>query len=197
MHPRRDAATRHTGIGGIGCGSGLGADQLSGGSTFVVAYRAEHAAHRLGREPAGEQEAGVARAIGRRLGRRLEATLPDRTRALELGTLERGNVHLHQRFVEPVRAHFVADRGHAEAFGAPMHERLGEALVRQQARRGQIVEQRLELRGAFGVRSELAGQLGAAVFAPREQAQRTRLQRRAAGFQAAASSGAAPRPATP
>ena len=106
-------------------------------------------------------------------------------------------MRLHQRFVEPVRTHFVPDRSHAKSFGAPMHERLGEALVRQQPRRSQFVEQRLELRGAIGVRGELAGQLGATVLAPREQAQRARLQRRAAGFQAAASSGAAPRAATP
>lgn len=157
----------------------------------------EHATHRLGGEPAREQEAGLASALGRRPGHRLEAAAPDRAGALEFGALELRDVRLHQRFVEPVRAHFVPDRGHAEALGAPMHERLGEALVRQQPRRDQRVEQLIELRGAFGVRGKLAGQLGAAVLAPREQAQRARLQRRAAGFQAAASSGAAPRAATP
>lgn len=106
-------------------------------------------------------------------------------------------MRLHQRFVESVHAHFVTDRGGAEAFGAPMHERFGEALVREQPRRSQFLEQRAELCGVVGMRGKFAGQLGAAVFAPCEQAQRACLQRRVVRFQAAASSGVAPRAATP
>src|SRR5690606_876875 len=175
----------------------------------------EHAAHGFGGEPSGEQEAGLASALGERDGCRAEAALPDRAGTLELGSLERGGVRLHQRFVEPVRAHFVADRRSAVALGAPMHQRFGETLVRQQPRRGEFVEQGLDLLGAFGMGGELAAELGATVLAPREQAQRARLQRdadlRAVGgpvaraaaetvtrrLQAAASSGAAPRAATP
>src|SRR5690606_19538497 len=104
------------------------------------------------------------------------------------------------------------------AFGAAMDQRVGEALVRQQPCRDELVEQGLDLLGGLGMRRQFAREFGSAVLAPRQQAKRACLQRQGtlgtpgaaaafAGasasspaawhFQAAASSGAAPRAATP
>ena len=214
MRPSRDAALRHCEIPGIGLGAC---------SAFVFARGTEYASHRFGREPASEQESGLAGTLGERLGLRAEAASPDRARALELGLLERRGVRLHQRLIESVRAQFVADRRRAVALGAPMDQRFGEALVGEQSCRDELIEHGLELLGALGMSRELARQFGAAMLAPRKKPQCACLQRYAtpgaaragvagaacavlAGtaacplarrLQAAASSGAAPRAATP
>src|SRR5260221_5146249 len=72
----------------------------------------------------------------------------------------------------------LADLGGAVLARQPMRARLGIALVRELLSLRQVVKHRLERLRRFGMRRELACELGARVLAPREEPQRPDLQLR-------------------
>ena len=75
-----------------------------------------------------------------------------------------------------VLAQLLPDAGRAEAAGAAMDDRFGEAFDAQQALGFERIEQRIELFGRFGMGGELAPQLEATVLAPCEIGKRAGAQ---------------------
>src|SRR5258706_8505250 len=72
----------------------------------------------------------------------------------------------------------LADLGGAELARQPVRPRLGVALVRELLSLCQVVKQRLERLRRFGMRRQLAGELGARVLAPCQEPQGPDLQLR-------------------
>ena len=79
---------------------------------------------------------------------------------------------------DPRRAQFLGQPRVAIARAARRHAHLHVARVGKQAARREVVEQRVEFCGRFGVGRQLLRQLRAGVLAPGQQPQRPLAQRR-------------------
>jgi hypothetical protein len=157
----------------------------------VRARLAHQALDELGRKAAPEQEARLRRSLGRASGQGGETARANGGSAVDLGRGERRRELGRQ--LDRMLRELAADALNAEALGARMHARLGEARVGEKAIRFEPVEQRVDLgrdgarvgvgvgsRIAFSaprVAQELPAQLEPALIALREQLQGARLER--------------------
>ncbi|CAM2172056.1 hypothetical protein BO443_10543 [Burkholderia orbicola] len=129
------------------------------------------------REAARGQKARLLRAFGGRLRQCTEFLAPDGLRARQFGLAQLG-IHLFDETVADRMALQLADDARdADTRRATMHEALGEACVGQPAFLFQRIEHRFDGLAFVDVGCELARELRAAVFTPRQIAERAALQR--------------------
>lgn len=154
-------------------------------------------------EPPGGQKAHLTQTLCR-IGWRLpEALEPDRTRPVELTRTK--DLERRGRLVGgyAMLGEFLAKARDTEALATPMDQRLGEALVGEQAPRLESIEECLDLFGRRLVLLQATAQIRPAVLAASKPAERTCFQGEAHAIgrpdaQAAASPPAAgPRGTTP
>ena len=78
--------------------------------------------------------------------------------------------------IDAAGVQLLADAAAAVAGSAPVQQRFDEALLAEKAQRGQLVQQRIDLLGAFGMRCELARKFAARMLAQAQEAQRASFQ---------------------
>ena len=138
-----------------------------------AADRAHHLPDHLGSKAAPRQKTHLAQPIlatGRRLAK---ALLPNLSRALQLGSLQRLERWRELLSWQLMRAQFVLDSCGAEPLGPPPHEALDKALIRQELFRSELVEHGIECVRVGRVRRQPCPKFGPAVFAPRKKTQRS------------------------
>jgi len=171
-------------------GGSVGAGSAFGRSDVGSRQAAHQALDEIGREAAPKQEARLRRSLRHACGQGGETARANSGRALDLGRGKRRRELGRQ--LDRMLGELAAYALNAEALGARMHTRLGEACVGEKAIRFEPVEQRVDLgrdgarvgvgvgsRIAFSatrVAQELPAQLEPALVALSEQLQGARLE---------------------
>lgn len=114
---------------------------------------------------------GATRGVGSRSS---ELALPQRPRSLEFGLAQLVDHGPDEIVLHLMGAQFLPNPGRTETRTAAARQNLDEALLGQQLLCLERRQQGRQLFGAFGVRRELAGELGTAVLTARQIAQRSR-----------------------
>jgi hypothetical protein len=104
-----------------------------------------------------------------------KATQPERSSAIEFGSLERRQRTFGGSAANTGALEFVADASVAETTGPGARESSGESVVRKQVVALQTIQHALELAALRFAKAapKLGSEFDTAVFAPRQQAQRT------------------------
>ena len=166
--------------GSAAVGVGVGVD------IGVISDTPQHAADGVGREPSGHQEPLLPGALGRISRRAAETPAPQLAGALQL---RRGHVPqglVDDGVIDPAGPQVHRQTPRAVAGGPGVNHRFRGACIVEQTLALEVVEQGLDLLtvgtavarlGESRLARELARQLDAGVFAPRQVAQRAGLER--------------------
>jgi len=137
---------------------------------------AHHLPDHLGSKAAPRQKTHLPQPVLATGGRLAEALLPDFSRALKLGGLQRLERWRELLRRQLMRAQFVLDSCGAEPPSPPPNQALDKALIRQELFRSELVEDGIKCVRVGRVRSQPCPKFGPAVFAPRQKPQCPRFE---------------------